>query len=85
MSEIKAIQELKYLMSYAIKDMYKSSIYGDPSFAQNEINACTLAISSLETKIPKKLNMCHCQCGMAIDDGWIFCPMCSQAIGGSGK
>ena len=37
-------------------------------------------ISALEKQIPKELNMFHCQCGMAIDDGWCFCPKCGQAL-----
>ena len=42
--------------------------------------ALDMAISALKKQIPRQPDMGHCQCGMAIDDYWEFCPNCGQRM-----
>ncbi len=47
------------------------------------VEATEKAISALERQIPKLAYMCHCNCGMAIDNGWDYCPKCGQRLEGA--
>ena len=40
----------------------------------------TLVIEALEKQIPKLVDMSHCNCGMALDNVWKYCPNCGQAL-----
>jgi len=37
-------------------------------------------IEFLEKQIPKLVDMSHCNCGMALDNVWQYCPNCGQAL-----
>lgn len=37
-------------------------------------------IEFLEKQIPKLVDMGHCNCGMALDNVWQYCPNCGQAL-----
>lgn len=47
----KAIEKLQAIKDFAKRDMYKNSVYVYPQIAQEEINACDLAISALEQQL----------------------------------
>lgn len=47
----KAIKILNLIKYFAKRDMYKNSVYSRPELAQDEIDACDLAISALEKQL----------------------------------
>ena len=58
---------------------YKYGISHD-IFSQPVTTYAQMAVEALERQVPKLVDMSHCNCGMALDNVWQYCPNCGQAL-----